>query len=103
MDIEIDEEDRYELIKIILDVSHREWTKSVLDIKLKNVYNMNIFKDTNHIHDSKVNNLSECNLLHDILNPTKPLFYIYVWIHVQANGESRNFHSYWIVNLVPQF
>ena len=24
MDIEIDEEDRYELIKIILDVSHRE-------------------------------------------------------------------------------
>ena len=25
----------------------------------------------NHINDNKVNNISECNLLHDILNPYK--------------------------------
>ena len=25
----------------------------------------------NHIHDNKVNNIAECNLLHEIINPYK--------------------------------
>ena len=34
-------------------------------------YDMKILTDINHIHDNKVNNISEFNLLHDKLNPSK--------------------------------
>ena len=29
----------------------------------------------NSIHDNEVNNIAECNLLHDILNPSKQAKY----------------------------
>ena len=32
---------------------------------------MKILNSMNHIHDNKANNISECNLLNDILNPSK--------------------------------
>ena len=32
---------------------------------------MKIPNGMNHIHDNKVNKIAECNLLHDMLNPSK--------------------------------
>ena len=32
---------------------------------------MKILNSMNHTHDNKANNISECNLLNDILNPSK--------------------------------
>ena len=32
---------------------------------------MNNVHDVNNIHDNGINNISECNLLHDIFNPSK--------------------------------
>ena len=38
--------------------------------KIVNIYDMNNLNNMNHIHDdNKVNNIAECNLLHDNLNP----------------------------------
>ena len=37
--------------------------------ELENIYDMNIFNDMNCIHYSKLNHISGCYLLHDILNP----------------------------------
>ena len=49
---------------------------------------MNIFNDMNHIHDNKLNNIYECNLLHVIINPYKctkiykqPLFPYFTWMY----------------------
>ena len=62
------------------------------------------------IHYNKVNNIDECNLLHDILNPSKHtkfkiaitlLFYMNVWIQERANQRLKTFGSYWTVNVVP--
>ena len=35
------------------------------------MYYMNNFNRMNHIHDNKVNNIAECNLLHVIFNSSK--------------------------------
>ena len=32
---------------------------------------MNNFNNMNRIHDNKVNNIAKCNLLHDMINPSK--------------------------------
>ena len=32
---------------------------------------MNIFNNINRKHGNRVNDIAECNLLHDILNPSK--------------------------------
>ena len=43
----------------------------MLERELEYIYDTKILIDTNHIHDNKVNNISEFNLLHDILITSK--------------------------------
>ena len=38
---------------------------------LKNIYDMNILNDMNFIHYHELNNISECNLLQVVLNPSE--------------------------------
>ena len=38
----------------------------------KNTYGIENYNGMTRIHDNEVNNTPECNLLHDIINPTKP-------------------------------
>ena len=61
--------------------------------------------------NNKVNNIAECNLLHDILNPFKgtkyinihySLFYMGVLIHIREEKNSIIFEYYWIVDVVPR-
>ena len=69
-DIEIDEKYLCWLYIFSIDDSHNEWQKCVTERKIVNIYDMNNLNNMNHIHDdNKVNNIAECNLLHDNLNP----------------------------------
>ena len=68
---EIDEKDLYELYKLSLDDSNKEWHNSEFEGKLETICDMKILNDMNHLHDNKVNNISEWNLLHDIINNSK--------------------------------
>ena len=46
-----------------------EWRKHVFEFKLKNKYEIEIQNGMNRINNKEVNNIAECNSLHDILNP----------------------------------
>ena len=48
-----------------------EWSKHAFKCKLENVYGIENRNDMTRIHPDKVNKISECNLLHDIINPPK--------------------------------
>ena len=61
----------YELDKSSLDDFHKEWCNREFESELKNIYNMKILNDMNHIHNKEGNNIYELNLLHDISNPSK--------------------------------
>ena len=61
----------YGLDELSLDDIHEEWRKSVFGSEYKYKYDVNSLNDMNHIHDNKVNNIAEWNLLHDILNTPK--------------------------------
>ena len=43
----------------------------MFEIELENIYELKSLNDINFIHDSEVNNIAECNLIHDILNLSK--------------------------------
>ena len=58
----------YELDKMILDYSHKEWPRPEFESELKNIYDINILNDMNFINENKVNDITECNVLHDIIN-----------------------------------
>ena len=45
--------------------------KHEFESELKIIYDMKRPNGMNCIHDNKVNKISECNLLHDIINPSK--------------------------------
>ena len=47
-----------------------EWRKRAFECELKK-YDIEDRNSMNHIHDNEVNKISEWNLLHDIINPTK--------------------------------
>ena len=42
-----------------------------LDKNLKNTYGILNKNDITRIYDNEINNIAECNLLHDIINPPK--------------------------------
>ena len=63
------------------------------------------------IHNNEVNNIAECNLLHDIINPPKlakiyiainHLLYMDVWILEMLKQTLKTFSFYWKVDVVPQ-
>ena len=73
---------------------------------------MKILVDMNLIHDKEVNNISECNLLHNILNPSKFIKNINInyspILHLCTNKRRlmekiKTFESYWIVDIVRRF
>ena len=66
---EVDEDEIYELDKISLN--ENKWRDFAFDSEPNFIYDTKIMNDLNHIHDNKVNNIAECNLIHDILNPPK--------------------------------
>ena len=55
--------------KLILD--EKKLFKREFEIELKYIYDIKRLNSMNHIHDNKVNKISELNLLHDILNISK--------------------------------
>ena len=64
----------------------------------------------NSIHDNKVNNKAECNLLHDIINPPKCTKILNIYYSPILHGcmntigvewSLRNFEYYLIVDVVP--
>ena len=48
-----------------------EWRKGEFESELKNTYYIESQNGMACIYGNKVNKKDECNLLHDILNPTK--------------------------------
>ena len=49
-----------------------ELRKSAFQYQKKKSYGIKNLNDMTRIHDNEVNNISECNLLHDIINhPTR--------------------------------
>ena len=58
----------------------------VFERKLKNIYDMKILNSVNHIHYNKVNNISECSLIHAILNHSKQIKYINIQYYPILHG-----------------
>ena len=57
------------------------WLKCTFGIELKNFYGMNNIHNMNGIYDNDVNNISEHNLLYDILNSYKGVKAIYYYYY----------------------
>ena len=60
---------------------------------MKIISDINRLNGMNRIHDKEVNNISGCNLLHDILDPSKhtkkykcPLLYYSTWMYQYTKG-----------------
>ena len=73
---------------------------------------MKILNSINCIHDNKVNNIAEWNLLHDTLNPSKITKHIngyyFPILHGCTNtckgkAKSKIFEYYLVVDVVPRF
>ena len=69
IDDEVDEDDLYNIEKMRPD--EKLWRKRAFEIKLKNTYDIKIPNVMTRIHGEKVNKITECNLIHDIINPSK--------------------------------
>ena len=63
----------YEVERMSLEDTQEklEWNKRDLECKQKITYGIENLNDIVHIHDKEVNKITECNLLHDIINPHK--------------------------------
>ena len=48
-----------------------EWHKRAFECKQKIAYGIESQNDMKRIHDKVVNKITECNVLHDIINPPK--------------------------------
>ena len=69
IDDKIYDDDMYKIDKMSL--GENKWRKRSFENELKITYNIKIPNGMNCIHDNEVNKISELNLLHDILNPSK--------------------------------
>ena len=49
----------------------KQWSKHAFEIKLKNIYYIKRQNGMTCIHENNINKMSEFNLIHDILNPSK--------------------------------
>ena len=88
-----------------------EWCKHAFESELENTYDIEIQNGMICMHDNKVNNISECNLLDDIPNTPKKtkdqiaitlLFYMDVWIEEREKRSLKTFKLYWKVDLVTR-
>ena len=71
LESEYDENNLYQAENMSLDETKEkmEWRKRA--IEYENSYVIENRDKLIHIHDNEVNNIAECNLLHDIINPPK--------------------------------
>ena len=51
--------------------NHKEWCKRAFERDINNMYDMENIYDIHNIHNNSFNHIYECNLIHDILNPSK--------------------------------
>ena len=73
IDHEVYDNDLYEIDNISLDEKKEkiEWCRGAFESDLKNKYDIEWHNGITRIHWNKANKISEWNLLHDILNPTR--------------------------------
>ena len=95
------------ILKKIID-----WIKRAFECKKKNSYRIENLNDLTRIHDNEVNNISEYNLLHDIINPPKrvkclnnhysPI--LHGCMNIRKGKARFNFFVFdWKVDTVPRF
>ena len=65
IDDKVDEDDLYKIDKICLD--EKTYDKRAFESELINIYDTKKRKGLNCINEKKVNKISECNLLYDII------------------------------------
>ena len=72
-DSDYDTKNLYQVDKISLEDTKKKlyWRKCAFEYEQNNSYGIENRNDMTRIHNNKVNNISECNLLHDIINHTK--------------------------------
>ena len=63
-----------------------EWRKRVFESKLSNKYEIEIQNGMNVIHRNKVNKITECNLLHDIINYPKHTKHLNIYYYSDIHG-----------------
>ena len=61
----------YEVDKLSLDED--KWRKRAFERELNYILDTKSLKSMNSIHDNKVNNIDECNLLQDVINSLNTL------------------------------
>ena len=54
-----------------MSLDEKKLRKPVFESELKYIYDIKIPNDMDYIHENKVKKIAECNLLHDIPNPSK--------------------------------
>ena len=86
----------YNIDKTSLD--DKEWCKHEFESEIKNIYDIIIPNGMNCIHEYEVNKIAKCNLLHDILTPSKCKKYLnshyspilHVCMNTQKGGAKFN-------------
>ena len=87
-----------------------DWRKRAFEYNQNNSYGIENQNDMTRIHNNEVNNIAECNLLHDTIHPPKGAKNLNInyspILHGCTNtrkGEAKfkTFASYWKVDVVP--
>ena len=69
---DFDDNQLYQINNTSLDDTKKlEWFKRAFKCKVKNTYGIEYQNGMTRMNDNEINNISECNLLHDIINPPK--------------------------------
>ena len=73
LDSDYYDNDSYQVNKIIIEETKEkfEWRKREFEYEQNNKYWVENLNDMMRIHNNEVKNISECSLLHDIINPLK--------------------------------
>ena len=69
IDENVDEDYLYKIDKISLD--YKYWHKRAIESEIKNIYDIKRPNGMSFIHENEVNRVSECNLINDMLSPSK--------------------------------
>ena len=67
LDSDYDKNDLYQVDKM----KKIDWLKHAFEYEQKKSYGIQNWNDMMRIQNNEVNNIAECNLLHDIINPPK--------------------------------
>ena len=93
----------YEIYELSLYDNHKEWRKCAFRSELENIYDMKSLSDMNIIHGNKVNIISECNLLNDILTSSKHTKNINIYhslilyVCINTRGSRKKYNNFLIL------